>query len=151
MRATKEVKAKRNKGITLIALVITIIVMLILVVVTVTMAVKEGLFEKAGTAARDTQIKGDAEKQLGSGRIKIGGIWYDSPQDFANGKKSLNQDDGYQGDVTTGVDKGDEPDEQPKSPYIGCYADLDGDGEIETDKDGIIYADLGVGNTKGEK
>ena len=39
----------------------------------------------------------------------------------------------------------------PTSPYIGCYADLDGNGEINVNIDGIIYADLAVGNTKGRQ
>lgn len=45
---------KKQKGITLIALIITIIVMLILVVVTVTTAINGGLFESAKTASRKT-------------------------------------------------------------------------------------------------
>lgn len=46
---------KKNKGITLIALVITIIVMLILVAVTITMTVNGGLFGYAGNAAKQTE------------------------------------------------------------------------------------------------
>jgi len=40
----------KNKGITLIALIITIIIMLILVAVTLTIALQGGLFEQAGRA-----------------------------------------------------------------------------------------------------
>lgn len=47
-------KNRRNKGITLIALVITIIVMLILVAVTITVAVNGGLFDYAKKASDDT-------------------------------------------------------------------------------------------------
>ena len=46
---------KKQKGITLIALIITIIVMLILVTVTVTTAINGGLFESTRKASRDTQ------------------------------------------------------------------------------------------------
>ena len=53
---------KRQKGITLIALIITIIVMLILVGVTVTTAINGGLFEKARIAATGTQKEVDKEK-----------------------------------------------------------------------------------------
>ena len=52
---------KKNKGITLIALVITIIVMLILVAVTITIAVNGGLFDYAGRAAQDTETKKQEE------------------------------------------------------------------------------------------
>lgn len=53
-------KLKKQKGITLIALVITIIVMLILVGVSVTVALNGGLFSTAQGAARTTE----AEKEL---------------------------------------------------------------------------------------
>ena len=46
---------KKQKGITLIALIITIIVMLILVTVTVTTAINGGLFESAKIASKKTE------------------------------------------------------------------------------------------------
>ena len=46
---------KKQKGITLIALIITIIVMMILVAVTVALAINGGLFGKASTAAYGTE------------------------------------------------------------------------------------------------
>ena len=55
---------KKNKGITLIALVITIIVMLILVVVTIRISKNGGLFDYAGKAARET-IKEQEQETLG--------------------------------------------------------------------------------------
>ena len=85
-----------NNGITLIALIITIIVMLILVAVTISMAVNGGLFEKAANAGRQTNEAVIAEQELGTGRIKIGNTWYDSPQDFIDGKQSKNQGNGEQ-------------------------------------------------------
>ena len=54
-------KTCKNKGITLIALIITIIVMLILVGVTITVAMQGGLFDTARGAAKDTQIQVDKE------------------------------------------------------------------------------------------
>ena len=54
----------KNKGITLIALVITIIVMLILVAVTITIAVNGGLFNYASNAVKDTEFAKNAEKDL---------------------------------------------------------------------------------------
>ena len=55
-------KFTKEKGITLIALVITIIVMLILVAVTLSVALNGGLFSKANDAARKTQIEIDREE-----------------------------------------------------------------------------------------
>ena len=81
------------KGITLIALVITIIVMLILVAVTISMALNGGLFGYAKDATTKTKSKMEAESQLASGRIKIGGVWYDSLQDYVDNKPSQDQSD----------------------------------------------------------
>ncbi|MBO5413030.1 MAG: hypothetical protein J6A29_01770 [Clostridia bacterium] len=77
-------KARQNKGITLIALIITIIVMLILVAVTITTAINGGLFEKAGEAVGDTKNSINAEQKLADGRIKIGDFWYASIDDYLN-------------------------------------------------------------------
>ena len=52
---------KRNKGITLIALLITVIVMLILAGVTVATALNEGVFTRSKTAASKTQAQADKE------------------------------------------------------------------------------------------
>lgn len=82
------------KGITLIALVITIIVMLILVAVTISMALNGGLFGYAKDAKTKTENAKNAESQLASGRIKVGDTWYDSPQDYVDGKVSLDQNEG---------------------------------------------------------
>ena len=54
----------KQKGITLIALVITIIVMLILVGVTINIAVNSGLFDKASEAKIETQKERDKELLL---------------------------------------------------------------------------------------
>ena len=72
----------KNKGITLIALVITIIVMLILVSVTISMAINGGLFENAGRAVRETENAKEQEQGLANGGIEIGGIWYESIDDY---------------------------------------------------------------------
>lgn len=90
---------RKERGITLIALVITIIVMLILVVATVTVALNGGLFKSAKKATQDTEIAREEESELSSGRIKINNVWYDSMEDYIAGIKS---DD--QGDVVKGKD-----------------------------------------------
>ena len=56
---------KRQKGITLIALIITIIVMLILVGVTISVALNGGLFDVAGKATSDTEKHSIYDQILG--------------------------------------------------------------------------------------
>ena len=80
---------KNNKGITLIALVITIIVMLILVAVTISMAVNGGLFNYAGKAVGETQNALNVEQELSNGRINVGGVWYDSIDDYLKGEPAV--------------------------------------------------------------
>ena len=75
---------KSNKGITLIALVITIIVMLILVVVTIRISTNGGLFDYAGKAARETNDAITDETDIANGKIKIGGITYNSIEEYIN-------------------------------------------------------------------
>jgi len=60
----KEKIRQKQKGITLIALIITIIVMLILVGVSVTVALKGGLFSSAQGATTQTQIASEKEQLL---------------------------------------------------------------------------------------
>ncbi len=55
---------KKEKGITLVALIITIIVMLILVGVTISVALNGGLFDKAKNAAALTQKESDKEELM---------------------------------------------------------------------------------------
>ena len=76
---------EKNKGITLIALIITIIVMLILVGVTISMAVNGGLFGYAGKAAKDTEEAKKKEEELAGGKIEIDGLVYNSIDEYLNG------------------------------------------------------------------
>ena len=62
MRATKEIS--KNKGITLIALVITIVLMMILAGVTIKIATDGGLFDKAKDAVGQTENAIKKEQQL---------------------------------------------------------------------------------------
>lgn len=52
----------KNKGITIIALVITIIIMLILVAITVNYSIKSGLLTKAKDGATDYKYKEEEDK-----------------------------------------------------------------------------------------
>jgi len=64
-------KTRKEKGITLVALIITIIVMMILVAVSVAIIIKSDLLgtaKGAGTAYRSNM---DAEQNFGTGNIKI--------------------------------------------------------------------------------
>ncbi|MBO5413905.1 MAG: hypothetical protein J6A29_06505 [Clostridia bacterium] len=82
-------KARQNKGITLIALIITIIVMLILVAVTISMAINGGLFEKAGEAVGETKNEINKEQTLANGQITVDGKVYNSIDDYLVGKVAV--------------------------------------------------------------
>ena len=60
-KLAKKEETKKNKGITLIALVITIIVMLILVAVTINMSISGSLFRYAAKATGETVIGEEKE------------------------------------------------------------------------------------------
>jgi len=163
MRKTNEQNSKYeipkiNNGITLIALVITVIVMLILVAVTITMAVNGGLFGKAADAGRQTNEAVALEQELGSGKIKIkdGSTIYEYDNInayFTNTPSKVYEESEIPEEPET--PEGNEPPQNEGTLLpttekgVGYYADLDGDGEIETDTDGIIYADMAKGNTNG--
>ena len=63
---------------------ITIIVMLILVVVTIRISTNGGLFDYAGKAARETNDAVADETDIANGKIKIGGITYNSIEEYIN-------------------------------------------------------------------
>ena len=94
-------KLNKQKGITLIALIITIIVMLILVAVTISMAVNGGLFEKAGKATGDTKNAMNAEQALANGQITIDGKTYASIDDYLAGNSSAEHNWTRTGDTFT--------------------------------------------------
>jgi len=145
-----------NHGITLIALVITIIVMLILVAVTITMAVNGGLFGKAADAGRQTNEAVKVEQELGSGKVKIkdGTTIYEYDNInayFTNTPSKVYEESEIPEEPET--PEGNEPPQNEGTPLpttesgVGYYADIDGVNGI----DGIIYADMAKGNTKGGK
>ena len=74
---------KRNKGITLIALIITIIVMLILVAVSVNILIKSNLI---GTAEKTVNKYKTASEEENSGVIEINGKKYNSIEDYIDNK-----------------------------------------------------------------
>ena len=77
----------KNKGITLIALIITIVVMLILVAVSVNVIIKSNLI---GTAEKATnKYKTASEEESKGGVIEIDGKKYNSIEDYMAGKEKL--------------------------------------------------------------
>ena len=78
---------RKNKGITLVALIITIIVMLILVAVSVNILIKSNLI---GIAEKTTdKYKTASEEEGNSGVIEIDGKKYNSIEDYMAGKEKL--------------------------------------------------------------
>lgn len=77
----------RNKGITLVALIITIVVMLILVAVSVNVIIKSNLI---GTAEKTVnKYKTASEEESKGGVIEIDGKKYNSIEDYIAAKKKL--------------------------------------------------------------
>ena len=77
----------RNKGITLVALIITIVVMLILVAVSVHVLIKSNLI---GTAERTVdKYKTASEEEAKGGAIEINGKKYDSIEDYIKEKEGI--------------------------------------------------------------
>ena len=78
---------RREKGITLIALIITIIVMLILVAVSVNVIIKSNLI---GTAEKTVdKYKTALEEESNMSQIEINGKKYDSIEDYLAGVESI--------------------------------------------------------------
>jgi len=90
MRKLKHVGAGpvfAKKGITLVALIITIIVMLILVGVSVQVVINSDLIGTAQDAADRTEIA--YEDEAGMQPITIGGLTYESIEDYLKNEKKL--------------------------------------------------------------
>ena len=77
---------QKNKGITLIALIITIIVMLILVMVSIQVLFNTGLFDAAGKAAQKWNAEQEKENNM---QLTIGNKVYGSVEEYINGKDDL--------------------------------------------------------------
>ena len=107
----------KEKGITLIALVVTITVLIILATVSI------------NTVLGDNGIIGRAQKARDSYQNS-------STSEDEHMRQLANEMAQYDEDENSGVI------EKTKS-YVGYYADIDGDGTV----DGVIYADLAVGGS----
>ena len=113
----KNLKNTKEKGITLIALVVTITVLIILATVSINTVLGDNGIIKRAQKARDS---------------------YSNSQKSEDEQMAVlaNEMAQYDEDENSGVI------EKTKS-YVGYYADIDGDGTV----DGIIYADLAVGGS----
>ena len=84
---------KKNKGITLIALIITIIIMIILVAVSVSILINSGLIGKAKEGADKTKTAYEQEQRIGE-NITINGVVYNSIDEYIatldNGNNEIN-------------------------------------------------------------
>ena len=81
---------RKNKGITLVALIITIIVMLILVAVSVNVLIKSNLI---GTAEKSVnKYSKAAEEESNGGAIEINGKKYASIEDYIEGNEQYDPD-----------------------------------------------------------
>lgn len=122
--------SRREKGITLIALIVTIIVLLILAGVTINLAVNnQGIFNKAKTATRAYKNASENE-QTGLDEADKEIAKYMPKEGTEGGSGS--SDSG--GSVTS-------PDAPTTTNYTGCYADVNDDGIV----DGVIFIDLAYG------
>lgn len=161
-----KVEKSKNRGITLIALVITIIVLLILAGVTIaTLTGENGILTRAADAAERTekanvieQVQTDilakqAENQ--SGDITktefreilekyFNNVPEELPDDLTGLELTAKKEYGGQTIEIVEIWSGEFAEEkeyiETATSYVGYYADIDGNGSV----DGIIYADLAL-------
>ena len=162
-------KIKKQRGITLIALVITIIVLLILAGVTIaTLTGENGILTRAADTAERTekanvieQVQTDilakqAENQ--SGDITktefreilekyFNNVPEELPDDLTGLELTAKEEYGGQTIEIAEIWSGEFAEEkeyiETATSYVGYYADIDGNGSV----DGIIYADLALGGS----
>ena len=121
---------KKQKGITLIALVITIIVMLILVGVTISVSLKGGLFSTAKEATDETQMAKEREELLiaalgtlnQNGKVDLGKLDSSLPEGFtgSNGQYTSKTGNVFtvteDGTITLVGGSSEEEPEEPETP-----------------------------------
>ena len=87
LRTNAKKQAYKNKGITLIALIITIVIMLILVAVSVNVLINSNIIGQAEKAAEG--YKTAYEQEANGGEIEINGKKYGSVEEYLAGKEKL--------------------------------------------------------------
>ena len=113
-------KAQKEKGITLIALVITVVILIILATVTLNVVLGEGGLIQRAQQAKDLTEQATLEEQQGLNSLM---------SEFTN----------IMAEEPTPPEP-EEPSIDKVEPKVGYYADIDGNGT----PDGVIYADLAV-------
>lgn len=108
-------KVKCEKGITLMELIITVIVLLILASVAISSITNDGILSYTENAIKEYN------------------------QALKNEENRLKENEDYLNE-NPGEDETEEGITKDES-FIGCYADIDNDGDI----DGVIFADLAIG------
>ena len=165
-------KFTKQKGITLIALIITIIVMIILVAVTINVALNGGIFERAKTASTKTQKAAEKEEL-----ISIGIGLYDVDKGIDKDKLEANLPNTYKIDR----DKTDpefryivegksgtlweinlKTGEVKENPWIGwgltspnvkyntLFVATEGDDKLMVYDDGSVFVDWGIDDETGQ-
>ena len=138
---------KKQKGITLIALVITIIVMLILVGITISVSLNGGLFTTAKEATGETQIAQEKEELLmaalgalnENGKVDIGKLDSSLPEGFAGSNGEYTSKTGNifkvseNGSITLGENSGEEEPETPVTPPATPVYELSGTWKFDYD------------------
>ena len=137
--------ANKQKGITLIALIITIIVMLILVGVTINVALNGNLFGKAETATKQTQKEADKEALLSAA---VGTIKTDGTVDFevldenlptgwtgTNGTYTSPKGNKFTVDANGKITEG-EKENTPPTPVLPEGLTVGSEFEMDADQDG---------------
>ena len=124
----------RNKGITLIALIITIIVMLILVGVVVTVVIQSNLLGTAKTAGDKYKTAYEDESNMSG--VTINGKKYDSIEDYLEGKVKLPEGAGKRFSETKEYNDG------TKTAWIPAGFTVSGIREETTIDGGLVIYDI---------
>ena len=103
---------KKQKGITLVALVITIAIMLILAGVTINISLKGGLFSRANEATAQMQIEAEKEELLTAalgtlgrnGKVNLGELDNNLPEGFTGSNGQYTSSTGNRYQVTEDAD-----------------------------------------------
>ena len=130
---------RRNRGITLIALIITIIIMLILVAVSVNVLIKSNLI---GTAENTVdKYKTASEEEAKGGTIEINGKKYASIEDYIESTKPLPEGAGKRADKTKEYSDG------TKTAWIPAGFTVSGIRSETTIEGGLVIYDIPEGTT----
>ena len=155
---TKYKTQNTNRGITLVALIITIIVLLILAMVSIRLVMNGGIIGRAKNGTKVYSVSEEKEQiQLGvkefqmaqfegGAQLKVEGAEVTPKNEggwtvaFATGRTYNVTADG----TITGGEKLTYISKTASENFVGYYADVNADGTV----DGVIFADMLVGNTK---